>query len=1104
MLKTKRLVNLPHSNTVAGSSCRAPSGTVYHPYLLVRGKRFQPVPRSSFRSEDLESQIKRHEESGTPFVVEGWNKHPSWPDRAFTVDFCLEYFQGKKEKINVRNVHTRQDKTMAFAEFVDISRSIPTFAEPEAPETERWYGKDVDCPVEWEEWLIKEGVLPEKYLPEGNDDLFALRPKKNGRPDVETLMCYFGVADTYTPCHKDLCASSGQNLMCYTEKGGSSFWFMTRSEDCAKVARYFQSLKHELDHETYVISVSDLAKAPFDVYITEQKLGDLVLVPPRSCHQVLNSGGMTMKMSWSRMTLAGLTAALHHELPLYRRVCRPEIYQIKSTIHFTLRHYTQKLIDLASQPFDTIQKSIVSRQLTSVLRLYDYILKEEYSSKGTSLSGSREESEVSNPNLRLADEMQTCDFCGADIFQSYFQCLGESTSKPGEEGFIVCPGCYVEGRTCACREMRERERQSFEVLFNARWSAIQALTDAEQSIKTFKGTASLREQRRYFAKPSEYSVFHAAMLLHSIRVNERQPSKQCRRKGESHAVPSSWTLNCKKCHSAKCYPHLLEGSTMHSMRALLLQEQDPSTVKYHEEHLAGFPDYLERKKELLASQAEGSPCPSFSLLMTYNALTFQVCQPVNHRHANLGWYDHLPEKSRQIQNKAPKKEAVVPMDLDSSMSQAPAPHSPGSESQRSVKNHAYVELKQPERRRRASGAKLHLSSPLSSASEDHSDHDELESDDDYSNNHKRKNPKRKYDTTDTETAGPSSTKRKLASGPGSTPRGVKKPVIAKTASTQRSHKRQHELHSNNDTIGNVYAPVFPVGPPTKKRRQEREQREGKGASDGTSTSSVPKPKESESQTFADSLGAAINQVRDGATKVRPSGSSSSVQDSRRKNESVKPARPVGVSAPPPPGITSSISYSSQTKQQQNTQAPILVNVTDLQDMVVKTADRVVRQMVGDVPNLLLAAHAAVSMMTGYAASGQFMNNNTQLQFPSMNQFAEAAMLGNANMMNTASSSNQGTLPGHQPRPPMITKTPSAGPAVVQDTRHQQVSKEKSETRSSGGHRTQSEAQPSSSTHPDGSGQMPRAQPIHKTPSGERPRPRRRILYDDEYDDDDEV
>lgn len=38
-------------------------------------------------------------------------------------------------------------------------------------ETERLYGKDALCPVEWEHWL-RSGVLPERTLPSGKGDLF--------------------------------------------------------------------------------------------------------------------------------------------------------------------------------------------------------------------------------------------------------------------------------------------------------------------------------------------------------------------------------------------------------------------------------------------------------------------------------------------------------------------------------------------------------------------------------------------------------------------------------------------------------------------------------------------------------------------------------------------------------------------------------------------------------------------------------------------------------------------------------------------------------------------------------------------------------------------
>lgn len=141
-----------------------------------------------------------------------------------------------------------------------------------------------------------------------------------------------------TPLHKDPCASYGQNIMCYTQNQGRSFWFMTNPSDCGIVAGHFRKLGHELDWEDHVATVEEFANAPFDVYISEQKLGDLVLVPPRryanysaqfltwvfkllsfSFHQVVNSGGITIKTSWSRMSIRSLEIALYHELPIYRR-----------------------------------------------------------------------------------------------------------------------------------------------------------------------------------------------------------------------------------------------------------------------------------------------------------------------------------------------------------------------------------------------------------------------------------------------------------------------------------------------------------------------------------------------------------------------------------------------------------------------------------------------------------------------------------------------------------------------------------------------------------------------------------------------------------------
>ena len=73
---------------------------------------------------------------------------------------------------------------------------------------------------------------------------------------VETLMCYLGIGDTYTAAHKDLCASSGHNLMCYTENGVSSFCFMARTSDAPRATFWLHKLGYEIDHETYIIYIT--------------------------------------------------------------------------------------------------------------------------------------------------------------------------------------------------------------------------------------------------------------------------------------------------------------------------------------------------------------------------------------------------------------------------------------------------------------------------------------------------------------------------------------------------------------------------------------------------------------------------------------------------------------------------------------------------------------------------------------------------------------------------------------------------------------------------------------------------------------------------------
>jgi JmjC domain, hydroxylase len=132
-------------------------------------------------------------------------------------------------------------------------------------------------------------------------------------------MCYLGTHDTYTPAHKDLCGSVGHNIMVDTESQGSAFWFMTKTSDANAAAQYLQSLGYELDHENHALTLNQISRAPFEVYIGQQQKGDMILVPPSSMHQVVNQGGITLKVSWSRMTPRSLEIAIQQELDIYRR-----------------------------------------------------------------------------------------------------------------------------------------------------------------------------------------------------------------------------------------------------------------------------------------------------------------------------------------------------------------------------------------------------------------------------------------------------------------------------------------------------------------------------------------------------------------------------------------------------------------------------------------------------------------------------------------------------------------------------------------------------------------------------------------------------------------
>jgi hypothetical protein len=105
---------------------------------------------------------------------------------------------------------------------------------------------------------------------------------------------------------------------------------------------------------------------------------------------------------------------------------------------------------------------VSQRQLSSdvqtLLELFQEIIQEEYHPDAEILDHIIREfsPEVYDTNGYAAF---SCDFCGADIFLSFFCCrdctLPEEKPSSVSDGLHICPGCYAEGRSCRCEGLME-------------------------------------------------------------------------------------------------------------------------------------------------------------------------------------------------------------------------------------------------------------------------------------------------------------------------------------------------------------------------------------------------------------------------------------------------------------------------------------------------------------------------------------------------------------------------------------------------------------------------------------------------------------------------
>ncbi|KAI0137464.1 hypothetical protein BJ170DRAFT_605965 [Xylariales sp. AK1849] len=418
-------------------------------------------------------------EGGRPLVIEGWNK--VLPESLFSAKWLETTYDKKQE--NVRDIGAASDIPMTTGHYLRSMRQLTNQWSPSNFRDERrqrLYLKDIDCPPEWAEHLRKvippnvfymnENVSENSSIDTRDDDIFgAPEPTAAIAGDLmsslaedmraQNLMCYVGHEGTYTPAHREMCASLGQNIMVEAsgdengEKPGSSIWFMTETKDREVVREYFLSmLGHDIEIEKHFAQINAWKKANFPVYVVEQKAGDFILVPPLAPHQVWNRGTRTMKVAWNRTTVDTLDLAVHEALPKARLVCRDEQYKNKAIIYYTLEKYYKELqaaeesvevgiLGLGRELSSSPRLKQMANDFRKLFELFTQILIDE-------MFGYKH---IDTEFIDF-DSNITCSYCRSNIFNRFLtcKCCVRPLINDDEDTYDICMECYAMGRSCVC------------------------------------------------------------------------------------------------------------------------------------------------------------------------------------------------------------------------------------------------------------------------------------------------------------------------------------------------------------------------------------------------------------------------------------------------------------------------------------------------------------------------------------------------------------------------------------------------------------------------------------------------------------------------------
>lgn len=399
--------------------------------LLRRGAPFVEFPRFSIVAlqdeKDLNGNpvpfsewLTKRLQLGQPFVIAEFDKLETWPatdpraghQPGFGIERLIEL--STKKNIPIRNCSTGRDLSFTLKKFADSARQS-------FPEFQNLYARDLQCPQEWLEQCRK--ILPTEIQWGGRLDLFQWLPQC---ARSEVMMAYIGSEGSSSGFHR--CFSSTVALNLLVESDDRPVVCIGTDFGSQKKYDSFISARGVSPHLDWLnLGVEELLEADFPLYAYDQRVGDLVVFPPATAHQVWNPSTLSAKLVWNILHPLSLEVGFQYVQAPFNRLCHPDVARTNLSLACAM------LSLLQDNPSLTNLSLPLPPDLPLLSRLFRQMVHDESI-----------ESQPVTPITLVPIQtgtIATCNFCSTAIWNRHVRCTVCAD-------FDLCLLCYLNGRSC--------------------------------------------------------------------------------------------------------------------------------------------------------------------------------------------------------------------------------------------------------------------------------------------------------------------------------------------------------------------------------------------------------------------------------------------------------------------------------------------------------------------------------------------------------------------------------------------------------------------------------------------------------------------------------